>query len=186
MRFRELLHPMARFSGGSLFVIGIVGFVVDIILCYYLGLEKDGLLHISLASRKEILPISLQHFGILASGILIVFIYAKLLYRKTRLIDITNTILLSQIPLIFCYCIIKLPFFENLMEKMKIAQVTHLAIGDTLMLIISVLLVIPFLIYSIYLLFTGFKLAANVKLVWQSLVFGLLLFIINAITQLFF
>lgn len=150
----------------------------------------DGILHFGDAENDDIQNIILMNFGIMLSTIVIFFIFGKIINKNTRFIDVANAFLLSTIPSTLVILWGAIPMFENAAKRLAglTNDKSQLLDSSTDLVIVSLsaLVGLPLVVYMVILMFNGFKTATNMKKTWQIIVFFLLLFILNSITQTYF
>lgn len=128
----------------------------------------------------------LLSFAVVPVSIIIIWGLGKIFNRRTRFIDIVNTVLVSMFPMIFMLIIGEIPFFKNaLTQTEKLVKENPGSLSPELLIVlVFTMLIIPFLIYNIILLYNGFKTATNTKK-WQHIaIFFALIFILNTISQI--
>ena len=185
MKNSILLNPFAVLSDKKQTIIGIISLILGILIAHFMDIniqilridptEKVSLLKSFLNLCVCISFLSLAFFGI-----------GKIINKKTRFIDIINTVLLAFIP-------VYLSLFQNINNFLtnEINQIVEaIANGDIynmsppILLLIVGLLGFAFFIYYIYLLFIGFKTATNAKKAWHYVLFFATLIIIDLLTSI--
>lgn len=176
-----LQNPFEMTGEKRLFIYGIIFFIAGIFLAYEFQVQLQIL---RINPLEELTPVSiLLGHGIIVSGLTAsYYIYGKLINRKTRFIDILNTVLISIIP-VYLLC---LQNINNFIRHEAAKVINGLADGQAFqepssLFIVTSILSLLVIIYFIYLLFTGFRIATNAKKVWHYIVFFILLFIIDAV-----
>ncbi|RQO42430.1 hypothetical protein DBR39_00720 [Chryseobacterium sp. KBW03] len=172
MNWKTIFNPFEKFDEKILLLVGIFTIIVSIAIGYWTETTYTSIYKID-----NVKDISLQTTAIIttasfASAIIILFILGKILNNRTRLIDIVNTVLLSQLVLAILQPINKIPFIENA-QKTMISYTRHPA-ESTPILDISIMMALAMfsilvLIYSIVIYYNGFKTATNIKK-WQHIV----------------
>ncbi|WP_161625924.1 hypothetical protein [Epilithonimonas tenax] len=80
---------------------GIIFFIINIFACNFTRMVNDSVFHLSLLEENEtIWDIVRINFLSYIFAISVLFVLAKFINSKTRIIDIINTVLISAIPLI--------------------------------------------------------------------------------------
>ena len=135
----------------------------------------------------------LQSYGDLLISIvtvtLLLFALGKYINTKTRFIDMVTTGLISKIPFYF------LLFFninntvftitEKLMnDAIPKGKTPNLALSDMIILIALSIVTLLFLVWSIVLLFNGFKTATNAKGSKQIILFAITILISEIISKI--
>ncbi|NPA07392.1 MAG: hypothetical protein GXO46_00185, partial [Chlorobi bacterium] len=119
-----------------------------------------------------LVSISLYVLISLVYAVLLLFGLGKIFNKRTRLIDIANTVLVSQIPVLFTVISTKLFDIEKLSEKISQTsakdKIPDINILDLISLTVFAFANLILIIYSFTLLFNGFKTATNIKK-WQQI-----------------
>ncbi|WP_336731030.1 YIP1 family protein [Chryseobacterium sp. VD8] len=172
MNWQTLFNPFSKFSEKTLLVIGAVTGVFLIISCYFTQTKMDSLLHFSSGEGLNLVSISLYVLISLVYAVLLLFGLGKIFNKRTRLIDIANTVLVSQIPVLFTVISTKLFDIEKLSEKISQTsakdKIPDINILDLISLTVFAFANLILIIYSFTLLFNGFKTATNIKK-WQQI-----------------
>ncbi|WP_392389402.1 YIP1 family protein, partial [Elizabethkingia miricola] len=100
-------------------------------------------------------------------GIITLLILGKFINKNTRVIDVVNTILISQIPYILVIPLTQLSFIHNASNNViktvgKIPKQIP-PLGDLIIITFFGTFLLSIIIYSYILLFKGFKTACNMK-----------------------
>lgn len=173
MNWQTLFNPFSKFSEKTLLTIGSVTGVFLIISCYFTQTKMDSLLHFSSGEGLNLVSISLYVLISLVYAVLLLFGLGKILNKRTRLIDIANAVLVSQIPVLFTVISTKLFDIERLSEKISQTsakdKIPDINILDLISLTVFAFANLILIIYSFTLLFNGFKTATNIKK-WQQIV----------------
>ena len=106
-------------------------------------------------------------------AIVLLFILGKIFNSKTRIIDIVNAVLVSQVPVIVIVLGTKLIKLDKISKQIAETsaqnKVLDINIFDLMYLMVFSFGSLIFIIYSFVLLFNGFKTATNIKK-WQHIV----------------
>lgn len=190
MNWKTIFNPFEKYSETALLVAGLIAFAGMNAACLLVGNMMDGVLHWEDAKDFSVQKILVTNGGILLSTIVLFFIFGKIINRNTRLVDVANAFLLSLIPSTLVLLWGKIPAFDHSQKNIAatvgdeaklLAHSSDLALG-----IFSALVALPLIVYIVILMYNGFKIATNMKKTWQIIVFFLLLFIFNSITQMYF
>jgi Yip1 domain len=173
MNWQTLFNPFSKFSEKTLLAIGSVTGVFLIISCYFTQTKMDSLLHFSSGEGLNLVSISLYVLISLAYAVLLLFGLGKIFNKRTRLIDIANAVLVSQIPVLFTVISTKLFDIERLSKQISQTsakdKIPDINIWDLISLTVFAFANLILIIYSFTLLFNGFKTATNIKK-WQQIV----------------
>lgn len=172
MNWKTIFNPFERFDDKLLLAVGLLGTALIVLLGYYwTGNCFISIYRISRPDRATFEAIAIPTFISFASAIVILFILGRILNNKTRLIDIVNTVLLSQLVVSVMQVMDKIPLIKNSQTKM-ISQRAHpaevLPIWDLTVTIGIATVSLIIMIYSITLYYNGFKTATNIKK-WQHI-----------------
>lgn len=172
MNWKTVFNPFERFDERLLLLAGVAAVVISIVIGYYTDTAFTSIYKISAVqnhSLKTIVTTTLLSFLV---AIVVLFILGKILNKKTRIIDIINTVLISQLFLI------PLQFFgktssvelagKNIIRYQSDPSGTFPFL-DFLIMISMTIISITVLIYSFTLFYNGFKTATNIKK-WQHIV----------------
>lgn len=172
-----LLNPFKKYSERTLLGIGVVMLLIGSFLGFYFQARYDGVLDLHFVKNiqwQEPLFDNLINIFSLSS---LLFIVGKYLNRKTRLIDILNTVLIAQLP----FYLMTLTNINGFMVKSSEKLLTVLMpqgsnvpvlnpqevmpiINDSLgFILFSSATSILVLVWVIILLYNGFKIAVNAK-----------------------
>lgn len=188
MNWKTIFNPFEKFDEKILLFIGLLFFTLIIPFCYWT--------ETCFISIYRIAPFKAAHFYDLivptsisfAVMMIVLFLLGKILYRKTRIIDIVNTVLISQIPLIILIPFEKYTFISDAIETVvnyKDQPTTAFPYVAFLVMILFTIANVGCLIYSIVILYNGFKTATNIKK-WQHIVlFCIVTFLTVIVCQIF-
>lgn len=172
MNWKTIFNPFEKFDEKSVLAVGIAFFILNFFGCYYAGMINDSIFHLSILEEDQtiwdVVKINSMSY---VFAIIILLILAKFINKKTRVIDIINTVLISQVPLIITLPIMALPFFKeaNLNIAKSAGNFAKIEMLDLITVAIVGCITLPFLVYSFVLYFNGFKTATNIKK-WQHIV----------------
>ncbi|WP_177764570.1 YIP1 family protein [Flavobacterium sp. I3-2] len=184
MKNNILLNPFAILSDKKQTIIGLISLIFGILIAHFMTIniqilridpvENVSLLKSFLNLIICILFLSLAFFGI-----------GKIINKKTRFIDIINTVLLSFIP-VYISLFQNLNHFLNneidkLIQTLKNGDIYNLS--PPILFLIVGLVGFVFFIYYVYLLFIGFKTATNSKKAWHYVLFFATLIIVDLLTS---
>lgn len=183
-----LFKPFEKYSEQKLLITGILGAIIGTLLTYILKCKFIGVLKMTFVNDISISKSSLDSVIIISCLTLFLFLAAKYIYKKTRLIDIIVTTLVAYIPLYI------LPIFnindtikiatENILKysspelasQMPLESITPLALFGLFTLLI--------LIWFITLLYNGFKTASNAKGIKAMVIFGIALLLADVLSRI--
>lgn len=173
-----LKNPFALVEDKKLFLVGISTFIVGIFLAYYFQLQQQ-ILRLNISETPNLKQVIIWHVIIVASLTIVYLILGKIINKKTRFIDILNTVLIALIPIYITF----FQNFNNFLTEETSKMLNALKDGSIYSQSPPILFIfvgvagLVFFIYYIYLLFIGFKTATNSKKIWHYTLFFVLLII---------
>ena len=173
MNWQTIFNPFSKFSEKTLLLVGILTAILLILACYFTDTKLDSLLQFSPAKDLSFNSIALYTIISLIYAIVLLFILGKIFNSKTRIIDIVNAVLVSQVPVIVIVLGTKLIKLDKISKQIAETsaqnKVLDINIFDLMYLMVFSFGSLIFIIYSFVLLFNGFKTATNIKK-WQHIV----------------
>ena len=169
-----------KFSERNLLIIGVLSVLAGSLVGKYFSVTYDGIFDAHSSPNTFINSLKENAINILTVFVLLV-ILGKVIYPKTRFIDIINISLIYRIPIYISSPLISLPLFDKISEQV-LNNKDHLENlkFDTMdlisIMVVSSILMI-FLIYAIVLLVNGFRTATNLKK-WQYYIYFAVVLII--------
>ena len=163
-----LINPFEKYSDNKLLISGIIATFLGVLLGYTFNGIYDGVLDMHAVKNiffKELIYCLI--IDLLTIG-MILFFLGKYINSKTRFVDILTTILISKIP-VYLLTITNVNGFAHEMGleiqisflKNKMNDFSGIFIIELILLAILSLLV---LVWTLILLYNGFKTATNLKL----------------------
>ncbi len=185
MKKNVLLNPFAKIEDKKLLTLGLIAYIIGIFIAFSMKIELQ-ILRINPLSTIDLPKILLNHSVITICLSLAFFGIGKIINKKTRFIDILNTVFIAFIP----YYI---SLFQNIngyltnetgkvMDALR--QGTILNLTPSFLFIMVTLVGLLFFIYYIYLLFIGFKTATHSKKIWHYVLFFATLVVIDLIVSM--
>lgn len=171
MTWKTIFNPFEKFDDKTLLIVGIIFSILFILLCYWTNSCFISIYRIVELETKNISDLLFPTLISFIIPIIVLFALGKFLYRKTRMIDIANTVLLSQIPFIILLFLEKFPYLKNSGERFSHYQEQPngtFPILDFVLMLSVMIITLLCLIYSFIILFNGFKTATNIKK-WQHI-----------------
>ena len=166
-----LFKPFEKYQEKQLLIVGIAATIMGVSLAHILGGRFDGALDFHLGNpvsiQQSLLDSSINIFCLIS----LLFLAAKYLNKKTRIIDLVTTVLIARIPLYF------LPLLtiggavekatNNLLKGIgpeNIGNIQGNIPTESLMIImVFVIASLLLLVWSIALMYNGYKIATNAK-----------------------
>lgn len=189
MNWKTIFNPFEKFDEKHMLAIGIIFFILNFFGCFYAGMINDSIFHLSILEEGQTIwdIVKINSLSYIFA-IVVLIILAKCFNKRTRIIDIVNTVLISQIPLIIIMPVMALPFYKeaNMNIGKSAGNFAKIEMLDLMIVAIGGCIMIPFLVYNIVLYFNGFKTATNIKK-WQHIViFAVVSLITTMISQTIF
>ena len=189
MNWKTIFNPFEKWDEKYLLAVGIVFFILNFFGCFYAGMINDSIFHLSFLEENQLLAdvVKINMMSYLFAVILL-FILAKFINKRARIIDIINTVLISQIPLILTMPMMSFPFIKEANQNIKesAGHFARIEMTDLMIVAIAGCTTLPFLGYSFVLYFNGFKTATNMRK-WQHIVaFVIFSLIITMVSQTIF
>lgn len=188
MNWQIILNPFIKFSEKQLLIVGVPSGIAGSLIASTIGVTFDGLLDVHLYPETTFLDSIIEN-GILITLItLLLFGFGKIINAKTRFIDILNSSLLFRIPFYFTALLTSIPVIkkmeEEVMKNINSLNEINLQTTDLIVILVVSILSIVLLIYSIALLFQGFKTATNAKKTVHYFVFGVLILVGEVLSKI--
>lgn len=146
-----LINPFIRIAGFKSLIIGFIGLIILSFASFKTGTHFNGLSNIGFAKDSNFIVYALEH--IINWGVISVIMFLSAIFlskSKVRMIDFIGTSLLARIPLIIAPVFRFIPNFRSFIIQ-----------SFEMYFIIGIYLLS--LIWTIVLLFNGFKISSNLK-----------------------
>lgn len=189
-----LFNPFEKYTEKQLFVTGIILAALCSLVAYYLNARFDGILDMHLVNDVRFEAPFIDNLINIVTLSMFLFAAAITVNKKTRIIDILNTVLIARI--IYCFLPIFNPEFispgidEKLLsidpkepQSLNLTALDFTAIGITAIGITAIVM-IGALVWYIALLYNGFKTASNSKKVAHTIAFILAILIAEVVSSL--
>ena len=185
MKKSLLLNPFAKIQDKKLLTLGLIAYITGLFIAFSMKMEIQ-ILRINPLTTISLPKILLNHSVITICLSLAFFGIGKIINKKTRFIDILNTVFIAFIP----YYI---SLFQNInsyltKETEKVMNAlrtgTILELTPSFLFIVVTLVGLLFFIYYIYLLFIGFKTATHSKKIWHYVLFFVTLIVVDVIVSM--
>ena len=182
-----LYNPFERYSEKTLLFVGTLFTIIGGCLAYILNVKYDGVVDIHFTEQISYY----ETINYLASDILILtfslFIIGIYINKKTRFIDILTTVLISRIPLYFA-SILNINNKSFIISNKIVAlatsnEINTLTASEIGFMLFETIILIAILIWSIFLLYKGYKTATNLKDTKHTLLFILAILFAEIISK---
>ncbi|WLD24794.1 hypothetical protein NU10_05290 [Flavobacterium dauae] len=179
-----LKNPFATISDKKQTMIGLFSFILGIIISNFMQMKIEiiGINSVSNYKMSDIIINQSINIFILT---LVLYGLGKFINKKTRIIDILNSVLLALIPLYISLFQNTNNFVVNEGRKVFTA-IENKAIYQykpSVLFLFTTIIVIALIVYYIYLLFIGFKTATNAKKTGHYILFFILFIITDLLTS---
>jgi hypothetical protein len=165
---KKLINPFAYYSERTLFITGLISVAINLLMCYVLDLKMIALMLYGYDTKgwSDIVFTTLRTYIIY---IIVYFILTWLINRRTRLIDIANTVFLTILPAFIILPLAEIPFIENA-NSLKHNKGDELSFLNILTFSVYDLIEIGIQVVFFVLLYNGIKTAANLKKTYQVII----------------
>lgn len=189
MTWKTIFNPFGKFDERYVLIVGILFFVLNIFGCYYSGMINDSIFHYALQEGNQNMgDIAKTNSLSYAFAIVVLFILGIIINKRTRFIDIINTVLISQIFLQITTPVSGLPFFKESINNIakNADDLQNLSFVSVALVSAWGFLTLILLIYSIVLYYNGFRTATNIKKWQQIVLFALVSLVLTIASQTIF
>ncbi|WP_454060076.1 YIP1 family protein [Elizabethkingia ursingii] len=186
MNWKTLFNPFEKYSDYKLLLFGILFFLLTPFVSYYTQNRMTSFMRFDRPEEVLTLKSSFLYCSVsIASIILILYLIAIVFNKRSRFIDITNTILVSNAINIPALLLTHLIDVNKAFSSEGINENFYQNIINLLLIIVTTAIVIALVVYSIVLFFNGFKTATNIKKWPQIVLFVFIFFVSIIICQIF-
>jgi hypothetical protein len=179
-----LLNPIEKYSENQLFLFGIIFLLIGSYVSSFCHVNFDGFfdLHFSnyQLSFAELLAQNLINIVVLFICLYLAGIYR---YKKTRMIDMLNTVLTARIPFYFL-SLFNVKHSLSVNPSMPINELIDFAMDNLFLMMSMSVLMIMAMIWMVTLLYSGYKIATNAKGNTAIILFIVALIAAEAISKL--
>lgn len=188
-----LFNPFEQFSERPLILFGIAATIVLSMTGAFFNARFDGVIDLHFSTPTFFINTLTDNAINVIILSLALFTLGKIRNNKTRFIDIFTASLIARIPYYF------LPFFnwnnlilnetEKLMQQFLKAKPEAIPQFDNVQMLVLVLFAgvsILFLVWFIYLLYQGYKVATNAKGAMEVVFFGITILIAEVFSKFIF
>ncbi|CAM3553470.1 YIP1 family protein [Elizabethkingia occulta] len=185
MNWKTLFNPFEKYSEYKLLLFGILSFILTPFVSYYTQNRMTSFMRFDSPEEVLTLKSSFLYCSVsIGSIILILYLIAIVFNRRSRFLDITNTILVSNAINIPVLLLTHLIDVNKAFSSDGINENFYQYIINLLFIILITAFVISLVIYSIVLFFNGFKTATNIKKLPQIVLFVFIFFVSLMICQI--
>ncbi|HLP56399.1 MAG TPA: hypothetical protein VK151_15285 [Fluviicola sp.] len=181
-----LLKPFERYSEKQLLLIGFLAFAVGIVLAKLFNTHFDGVLDTHFSDNVSWAQSAFNNSVNVIVLTLMLFLAGKIINRKTRLVDLLAAVLIARIPFYpLVFCNIGNKAFSSGDQILKSMQYqTSIPASTIVLLVVIVVITLALLVWSISLLYNGYKVAVNGKGAKAVVLFIVAVFIAEIVSKL--
>ncbi|WP_160067003.1 hypothetical protein [Sphingobacterium bovisgrunnientis] len=186
---KTLTNPFEIYRERNLLIIGVVFAILTGLVSSYTSHLLFGSLKV-ISNQKQLWYEAILNIAItLLSNTIMLYVFARLRYVKTRFVDVLNVVLVSHLVLYLMLCLTVLPLVQNAVTAVELEildkgfAAPELSKVHMITLVGYGLVVISLLFYFFYLLVVGMKIAMNSKRKLDVFLLILLVFVWNTILQ---
>jgi len=164
-----LINPFENSTDRKLLIFGCSVFVGMVFLSWHWNILADGIVQLHNNTGLPLWKVFLNTGLNIILLSLLMFIIAKLIYPKSRLIDVITVVLVANVAQMIVMLLLFNPYMQGIMKPLEKAilagDLTLKTVPQINLVIISLagILAIAFLYYFFHLLVLGMKIAMNSK-----------------------
>jgi len=180
-----IINPFEKFTEVQLFALGIALTIGGSLLGFLFSARFDGVLDLHVAPGVTLAQPFIDNAINTVSLFLLLFIVGIIINKKTRFIDVFNTVLIARSPF-YLLTLGNISGFMNGIEN-KINPNDPLDINfsptDILVLGVFSMFAVGFLVWFVALLYNGFKTATNLKSTPHKIAFGFTIILAEVLSK---
>lgn len=161
-----LFKPFEKYPESKLLLVGMVLLCVGTLLAFLLNTRFDGALDIHYGMEVDMKTAVIDQGISLISMVFFLFVAGLIVNSKTRLIDVFSTMLIARIPLYVASLLNLGGFAGNAgleVQRSMMKSEATISSQAIVVLVISLVIIIPMVVWSVALMWNGYKVAANAK-----------------------
>ncbi len=164
---KTLFNPFEKYSEKKLILLGIAFTLIGATLSYYFKARYDGILDLHFVPNISIQETIVDSLVNIISLVSFLFLFGKIINKKTRFIDILTTSMIARFPMyllsIFNSNELMNKALNEIIQLISKQAIDQISSSTWTISIIFGLCLLPTMIWYIALLFNGFKVASNAK-----------------------
>lgn len=182
-------NPFENYTERVLLSVGILGIFIATIITKLNNILFLGSLKLVNNYPKEWYEALLNILINVGANTLILFLFAMVIYSRTRFVDVLNTVLIAHLAVFALGIISVIPIVGRTLKMMELRvldpgfEIGRIPGLDMFVLIIFSICTLGLLFYFFYLLVVGMKVATNKKQVGYVVIMVLLVLILNTFLQ---
>lgn len=169
-----LFKPFEKYSENRLLITGLLALFIGTGLAFLLNTRFDGALDIHYGMEVQFQTAVIDQALALVSLVLFLFLAGILVNPKTRFVDILSTVLIARIPL-YLASLLNLGGYTSSagleIEQSMLHEGSEISPFAIVLMVVSIVVILPLIVWSFVLLWNGYKTAANAKGVKAILLF---------------
>ena len=160
-----LFKPFDRYSETRLLLVGLAAFAVGTVLSKVFNTHFDGALDVHFSGSVSWTQSIINNSVNVVCLALVLFLAGKIINHKTRLVDLLATVLIARIPFYpLAFCNIGNKAFTSGDEILQATlHQTPISADSIVMLVVIALITLTLLVWSVALLYNGYKVSVNGK-----------------------
>lgn len=180
-----LFNPFRYVAGVKSLLLGLAGMFITAILCYFGNVHLDGVIDIHSGKTANLLSVSIE--PVLDWIVLVIPLFLFGLTFSTssiRIIDIAGTLALARFPLLIAV-LITILFLPEIKTSQEVLNALHTNPVLLIKLVLTGLAVLPFIIWTVVLMYRGYSISTNLKgskAIWSFIVSLLIAEVASKIT----
>lgn len=183
-----LFNPFEKFDAKPLLFFGLIATVLGSIMGYVFNARFDGVLDLHFTYDVQYVEPFTDNVFNIAVLFAVLFAFGRGINPKVRPIDILATVMIARLPhYVVCFTNAGGKLFQQSEAMLQLGPDELLKNpGDLALVSILGLLMIPFLVWYIALLYNGFKVAVNAKTTKHKLLFALAIVVAEILSKILF
>ena len=167
-----LFKPFERYSEKTLLIFGVLVTCFGLFISSIFDVRFDGAIDVHFKGDVSMKQALLDVFFSIMSLVLFLFIAGKMVNRKTRMVDIVSTVIVAK-SIIYTLSFLNIngavnavmnDFAFNQMPKVNATvENIHISSLGYVLIVISLLMIMLMVVWTISLLYNGYKTASNAK-----------------------
>lgn len=164
---KNLSNPFEIHSEQTLITIGSIGLILASILAFFLSARFDGFIDMHFVESVSIIQPFIDNIINVLSAVIIFFTLGKILNPKTRIVDILAISLVSRLPFYPLVLVnvndVMISATQIVIENSNPNDIGNIPPSSLAIILVFALVALAGIIWSIILLYRGFKTATNSK-----------------------
>lgn len=158
-----LFKPFERYNSNLLIAVGSAALIVSVLLAYWFQVRYDGVLDAHFVRNPTLQEVALDVVLNTISLLFFLFIAGKIINVKTRIVDVLSAILISRIPMALIPFANAGQMLSTDADPNDLEALTEFAMNNLIPLVIGAIVIILLVVWSVALLYNGYKTACNGK-----------------------